>query len=81
MAKQYTRFKIAYRVLFDAKDLEDRCLIDTTTQNITLMIRSVYKEVILNWETTSDLLHCKKEVSEEDAATQAVIPVPQQEMP
>lgn len=56
--KHFTRFKIAYRMLFDAKDLEDRCIIDATTQTVTLVIRSVDKEVQLVWQTPSGLLHC-----------------------
>ena len=56
--KHFTRFKVAYRVLFDAQDLEDRCIIDATTQTVTLVIRSVDKEVQLSWQTPSQLLHC-----------------------
>jgi hypothetical protein len=56
--KHYTRFKIAYRILFDAKDLEDRCLIDATTQTLKLVVRSVDREVSMQWQIPSSLLHC-----------------------
>lgn len=80
LGKHYTRFKIAYRVLFDAKDLEDRCLIDATTQNLTLVIRSIYKEVMLDWQTSSDLLHCNKGKDSEKEVKEVVSPIAKQEV-
>ncbi len=59
--KQYSRFKTPYRLLFDAKDLEDRCVIDATTQTLTLVIRSINREVTLMWQIPSSLLHCTPE--------------------
>ena len=76
--KHFTRFKVPYRVLFDAKDLEDRCLIDATSQTLTLVIRSVNREVNLGWEIPSSLLHCTPEQLEEiKAAPSTAIPEPE----
>ncbi len=59
--KHYSRFKVPYRVLFDAKDLEDRCLIDATTQTLRLVMRSIDREMSMVWEIPSSLLHCTPE--------------------
>ena len=69
--KHYTRFKVAYRVLFDAKDLEDRCLIDETTQILNLVVRSVDREVSMKWEIPSTLLHCTPPQIAADATERA----------
>jgi hypothetical protein len=72
--KHYTRFKVAYRVLFDAKDLEDRCLIDDTTQTLKLVVRSVDREMSMVWEIPSSVLHCTPEQVVEAKVDAAIHP-------
>lgn len=69
--KLYSRFKVPYRILFDAKDLEDRCMIDTTTQTLRLVLRSVDREVSMVWDIPSSLLHCSAEQIDEIKAEKA----------
>jgi len=69
--KHNTRFKTAYRVLFDAKDLEDRCILDASTQTVTLVIRAVNKEVLLEWQIPSALIHCPQGQQETEKIEQA----------
>ena len=47
--KHFNRFKVAYSLKFDAKDIEDMPLIMQDTQQIALYFRSVEKEVSLAW--------------------------------
>jgi hypothetical protein len=50
----YTRFKQAYQIKFDARDDDDRPLITSHTQRISLCFRSVAKEVALTWRLRED---------------------------
>jgi hypothetical protein len=82
--KHYTRFKVSYRVLFDAKDLEDHCLIDATTQTLRLVVRSVDREMSMVWEIPSSLLHCTPDQIielERDDAVHIPEPVKEQVLP
>lgn len=47
---RFNRFKIAYQVRFDAKDVEGDSLLSMKTKWMMLYFRSVYKEVELCWE-------------------------------
>ncbi len=53
--KKFTRFKNAYMVRFDAKDVQERPLITSDTEQLKLYFRSTKKEVILSWN-----VHAKK---------------------
>lgn len=77
--KHFTRFKIAYRVLFDAQDLEDQCVIDASTQTLSLMIRCINREVVLKWQIPSALLHCTPEQLAELKET-PMQPIPEPEV-
>ncbi|MFC1842279.1 hypothetical protein ACFLYU_01340 [Candidatus Dependentiae bacterium] len=47
--KKYNKFKDVYLIYFNAKDVEDKYIISDTTDPITLLFRSVDKEVELVW--------------------------------
>jgi len=47
--KRFNRFKVAYSIKFDARDIEDQSLITLDTDKISLYFRSVEKEVSLVW--------------------------------
>ncbi|HSC24865.1 MAG TPA: hypothetical protein VLB80_01440 [Candidatus Babeliales bacterium] len=48
--KKYNKFKVAYSVKFDAKNINDQFLITPTTKNITLHCRSLAADVMFDWE-------------------------------
>jgi len=48
--KKYNKFKDVYLVYFNAKDVEDNYIINEQTDNITLLFRSVDKELLLSWD-------------------------------
>lgn len=50
--KKYNRFKTAYSVRFDAKDINDQLLIDEDTPSLMLNFRTVDKDVVLAWDLT-----------------------------
>ena len=52
--KLYNRFKTVYHVKFDAKDVEDRSLINPESKIMKLYFRSVKHEVALVWHLDSD---------------------------
>ena len=52
--KKYDRFKVAYSIKFDAKDIEDKSLITEDVEMISLYFRSVHKETKLSWNITSN---------------------------
>lgn len=47
--KKFNRFKVAYLMRFNAKDIEDVYLMQPDTQEIGLVFRSVKKEVAHTW--------------------------------
>lgn len=47
--KKFNRFKIAYIVRFNAKDIEDQSLIQPTTDKISLVFKTVAKEITQEW--------------------------------
>jgi len=47
--KRFSKFRVPYRVRFNAKDLDNVLLIDGHTKSISLVFRSVEKEVALTW--------------------------------
>jgi len=47
--KHFTRFKTAYILQFNAKDIEDVPLISPETQEIALLFRTVNKQVLHSW--------------------------------
>jgi hypothetical protein len=59
--KELTSFRNAYRIIFDAKNIEDKCILDASTQLICLYFRSAHKQMVLQWEVSADLLHCTPE--------------------
>jgi hypothetical protein len=46
---QLTRFRAPYRVMFDAKDIDDNDIITSETKIIELVFRSTHKELVLGW--------------------------------
>lgn len=52
--KRYNRFKVAYSVKFDAKNIEDEFLIAPDTKKMNLYFRSAEKEAILAWDMPLD---------------------------
>jgi len=54
---KFSRFKNAYLVRFDAKNIQERPLITTDTHEINLYFRSTKKEVILTWAVHEDDQH------------------------
>ncbi len=52
--KKLNRFKMAYLVRFNAKDIEDLPLIQPNTQSISLVFKTVQKEVTQEWLLGSD---------------------------
>jgi hypothetical protein len=61
--KKYNRFKVAYSVKFDAKDIEDEFLITPDTQKIDLYFRSAQKEAILSWDVSVQSTQADTEVN------------------
>lgn len=47
--KKFNRFKTAYIVRFNAKDIEERPLIQPDTDVVSLVFRTVNKEVVQSW--------------------------------
>jgi hypothetical protein len=45
-----TRFRVPYRVMFDAKNIEDEQIITNNTKGIDLVFRSSCKELVLHWD-------------------------------
>lgn len=52
--KRFNQFKVAYRVKFDAQDADEQLIINTETRRMTLFIRSLCKEISLNWDIASN---------------------------
>ncbi len=48
--KEFTRFKVAYQVKFDAKDIEDSLLFSSDVDQFSLYFRSVDKGAELTWD-------------------------------
>lgn len=48
--KKYNRFKTAYHVKFDAKDIDEEIIIDKDTRLVELHFRSIDKHATLSWE-------------------------------
>ena len=48
--KKFNRFKVAYSVKFDAKDIEDMPILTADTHTIELVFRTTKKEAILTWD-------------------------------
>lgn len=49
--KHYNRFKAAYQIKFDARDIQDNPLINHNTTQLMLHFRSAHKEGTLCWNT------------------------------
>jgi len=62
----FTRFKVPYQVKFTARDIESMSHITSETKMISLVFRSVDKEVRLTWNLDELLRDSKQEVNEED---------------
>ena len=52
--KHLNRFRVPYRVMFDAKDIEDNLLVREETETVELFFRSTHKEVVLCWDIDRD---------------------------
>jgi len=48
--KKMNRFKIAYVLRYNAKDIEDRLLIQSSTKMVDLVFRTTKKEIVQSWE-------------------------------
>ena len=53
--KKYNKFKDAYIVYFNAKDLENQFIVTPEIETISLKFRSVNKEVVLTWNVASNI--------------------------
>jgi hypothetical protein len=51
--KKMNRFKAAYLVRFKAKDIEDQRIIDASTPSMSLVFKTMIKEVTQDWLLTS----------------------------
>lgn len=51
--KKMNRFKMAYLVRFNAKDIEDQFLVQPTTPSIALVFKTVEKEIVQEWLLTT----------------------------
>jgi hypothetical protein len=49
LAKQLTPFRTPYRIMFDARDIEDKLLLSNETKIIELVFRSTTQEFTLSW--------------------------------
>jgi hypothetical protein len=56
--KKYNRFKVAYSVKFDAKDIDDIPLITASTDEMKLYFRSTTKEVVFVWDIPQPMVSC-----------------------
>lgn len=54
LGKKLNRFKIPYLVRFNAKDIDDHTLVQPTTEKITLIFRSLAKELEQDWFVRPD---------------------------
>jgi hypothetical protein len=54
--KKCTRFKQAYSVKFDARDANDAALIDASTKTLSLVFRSMKKDLTLNWQVPKSVI-------------------------
>lgn len=57
--EKFTRFKVAYQVKFDAKDIEDNLLFSPDIDQFSMYFRSVNKETELTWRfdnTNKDII-------------------------
>jgi hypothetical protein len=45
-----SKFRVPYRVMFDAKDIEDQAVLSQDTKEIELIFRSTNRELALRWE-------------------------------
>ena len=52
--KKFNRYKIAYRVKFDAKDVDESPLIKKDTYEMSLRFMSMKKETTLSWNVGAD---------------------------
>src|SRR5438477_11396522 len=50
--KKWNRFKVAYSVKFDAKDIEDISLITKSTHEMKLYFRSTTHQVVVSWDVS-----------------------------
>ena len=66
--KRVNRFKQAYIVKFDARDASDAAIIGTSTQALSLVFRSLHKDLTLIWDFA-------KMASHKDVAQSQPVPV------
>jgi hypothetical protein len=50
-----TRFRAPYRVMFDARDIDDNDILTPETKNLDLIFRSADKEFSLHWDYVSSV--------------------------
>ena len=51
---RFNRFRVPYRVIFDAKDLDEVLILREETESLTLCFRSTQKQVALTWDIDKD---------------------------
>lgn len=66
LRKHLNRFRVPYRIMFDARDMEDALLLREETATIELVFRSMQKQVSLIWYIDRDnkVIEPPKEVCE-----------------
>lgn len=52
--KHFTRFKTAYILQFNAKDIDDNSLITPETKEVSLLFRTVKKQVLHTWHVDKE---------------------------
>jgi len=75
--KKISRFKQAYLVKFDARDANDVALITPTTEKLSLVFRSLRKDVTLTWQIAKPLsqkITSQQSLTEKPKATTSALP-------
>jgi hypothetical protein len=60
--KKFTRFKQVYFVKFDARDANDAALIGASTHALSLVFRSMRKDLVLTWDLGKKIVKTQKSI-------------------
>lgn len=61
--KKFTRFKQVYFVKFDARDVNDVALITAATSTLSLVFRSMRKDLVMTWDLAKKIDHTDEQQS------------------
>lgn len=73
--KAFTRFKQAYLVKFDARDADDVPIITPASRKITLVFRSLTKDLVVTWDTVRTIRDVQHVTVPVQAAPARTVPV------